>query len=123
MKKDYQTKAASAATAEFVMPDRVSVAMAELTENVKEGLLALAVGAGLQVMHVLMAENATGVCGPKGRHDPERTAVRSRRRRGRRRARRQPPVRGRHRDGTGRMMAADLSALDLVGLMVDAVPS
>ncbi len=76
MKKDYQTKAASAATAEFVMPDRVSVAMSELTENVKEGLLALAVGAGLQVMHVLLAESATGVCGPKGRHNPERTAVR-----------------------------------------------
>ncbi len=76
MKKDYQTKAAPAATAEFVMPDRVSVAMSELTENVKEGLLALAVGAGLQVMHVLMAESATEVCGPKGRHNPERTAVR-----------------------------------------------
>jgi len=76
VKKDYQTKAASAATAEFVMPDRVSVAMSELTENVKEGLLALAVGAGLQVMHVLLAESATGVCGPKGRHNPERTAVR-----------------------------------------------
>ncbi len=76
MKKDYQTKAASAATTEFVMPDRVSVAMAELTENMKEGLLALAVGAGLQVMHVLMAESSTEVCGPKGRHNPERTAVR-----------------------------------------------
>jgi len=76
VKKDYQTKAASAATTEFVMPDRVSVAMAELTENMKEGLLALAVGAGLQVMHVLMADSATEVCGPKGRHNPERTAVR-----------------------------------------------
>jgi putative transposase len=76
VKKDYQRKAACAATAEFVLPDRVSVAMGELTENVKEGLLALAVGAGLQVMHVLMAESATSVCGPKGRHDPDRTAVR-----------------------------------------------
>ena len=76
MKKDYQTKSVTAAAAGFVMPDTVSVAMSELTENVKGRLLALAVGAGLQVMHVLMAESASGVCGPKGRHDPERIAVR-----------------------------------------------
>jgi hypothetical protein len=38
--------------------------------------LALAVGAGLQVMHALIDESVTGLCGPKGRHDPERVAVR-----------------------------------------------
>jgi hypothetical protein len=31
-------------------PERVSVAMAEIAESMQEGLLALAVGAGLQVM-------------------------------------------------------------------------
>ena len=36
------------------MPEQVSVAMAEIAENMREGLLALAVGAGLQVMHALM---------------------------------------------------------------------
>lgn len=76
MKKNYQTKAAPAATEQIVMPDTVSVAMGELAETVREGLLALAVGAGLQVMQVMMAESVTAVCGPKGRHDPERKAVR-----------------------------------------------
>jgi putative transposase len=74
--KDYQKTAAPAAMTELVMPDAVSVAMSELTGAVKEGLLALAVGAGLQVMHVLMNESVTGLCGPKGRHDADRAAVR-----------------------------------------------
>src|SRR4029079_7336186 len=42
----------------------------------REGLLALAVGTGLQVMAAIMEADVTAVCGPKGRHDPERTAVR-----------------------------------------------
>ncbi len=46
MKKDYQTKAASAATDELVMPDAVTVAMGDLAATVREGLLALAVGPG-----------------------------------------------------------------------------
>jgi transposase-like protein len=76
VKKNYQTKAVPAETAELVMPDTVAVAMGELAETVREGLLALAVGAGLQVMQVMMAESVTAVCGPKGQHDPERKAVR-----------------------------------------------
>jgi hypothetical protein len=36
----------------------------------------LAVGAGLQVMAAMMVESVTGLCGPKGRHDPARAAVR-----------------------------------------------
>jgi transposase-like protein len=74
--KDYQKNAASAAMPGFAMPDTVSVAMGELTGAVREGLLAFAVGAGLQVMQVLMEENVAGLCGPKGRHLPDRTAVR-----------------------------------------------
>ena len=35
------------------VPERVSVAMAEIAENMQEGLLALGVGAGLQVMAAL----------------------------------------------------------------------
>ena len=31
---------------------------------------------GLQVMAAIMEEDMTAACGPKGRHDPERTAVR-----------------------------------------------
>jgi putative transposase len=76
VKKNYQTKAAPATTAELVMPDTVAVSMGKLADTVREGLLALAVGAGLQVMQVMMAESVTAVCGPKGQHDAERKAVR-----------------------------------------------
>ena len=58
------------------MPETVSVALAELAGQMREGLLALAVGAGLQVMAAIMEEDVTAVCGPKGYQDPERTATR-----------------------------------------------
>lgn len=77
MKKNYQTNAASAATVpELVMPDVIGIAMGDIADAVREGLLALAVGAGLQVMDALMAESVTAICGPKGCHNPERVAVR-----------------------------------------------
>ena len=63
-------------------PERVSVAMAEIAESMQEGLLALAVGAGLQVMQALMDADVTALAGPKGRHDQGRTAVRHGRERG-----------------------------------------
>ena len=50
-------------------PERVNVAMAEIAENMQEGLLALAVGAGLQVMQALMEADVTELAGAKGRHD------------------------------------------------------
>ena len=58
------------------VPEQVSVALAELAEEVQEGLLALAVGTGLQVMTAMMEADVTAACGPKGRHDPERIATR-----------------------------------------------
>lgn len=73
MKKNYQTKTAPV---DLTVPDAVTVAMAELADSMREGLLALAVGAGLQVMQVMMSENVVGLCGPKGAHDPDRSAVR-----------------------------------------------
>ena len=76
MKKDYQTNTSPAVTAGVVMPERVSVVLGELAGAVQEGLLALAVGAGLQVMQAMMEESVTALAGPKGRHDPNRTAVR-----------------------------------------------
>src|SRR3954452_4036539 len=42
----------------------------------REGLLALAVGTGLQVMAAIMEADVTAACGAKGRHDPQRTATR-----------------------------------------------
>jgi putative transposase len=64
------------------LPERVSVAMTEIAENMHEGLLALAVGAGLQVMQALMEADVTVLAGPKGKHNRTRTAVRHGRERG-----------------------------------------
>jgi len=64
------------------LPEQVTVAISEIAENMQEGLLALAVGAGLQVMQALMEADVTALVGPKGRHDAARTAVRHGRERG-----------------------------------------
>jgi transposase-like protein len=74
VKKDYQKNAVSATTP--MLPEAVSIAMAELAGDVQEGLLAMAVGAGLQVMAALMNADVEASCGPKGKHDPGRSAVR-----------------------------------------------
>ena len=60
----------------LVLPERVSIALGEIAGDVREGLLALAVGAGLQVMTAMMDADVTAVCGPRGRHDPARAATR-----------------------------------------------
>ena len=78
MKKSSQIQPVDASA----LPERVSVAMGEIAEDMHEGLLALAVGAGLQVMAVLMQADVTALAGPKGRHDATRTAVRHGRERG-----------------------------------------
>lgn len=72
MKKSSQDQSVDATA----IPESVSVAMAEIVGNMQEGLLALAVGAGLQVMQSLMEADVTALAGPKGRHDQGRTAVR-----------------------------------------------
>jgi putative transposase len=58
------------------VPESVPVAMAELARDVQEGLLAMAVGTGLQVMAAMMNADVEASCGPKGKHDPGRAAVR-----------------------------------------------
>ena len=67
VKKSSQIQSVDASAS--AVPERVSVAMAEIAENMREGLLALAVGAGLQVMAALMEADVTALAGPKGRHD------------------------------------------------------
>ena len=52
------------------------MAVAELASAAREGLLALAVGTGLQVLEVMLEEDVARLVGPKGRHNPDRTAVR-----------------------------------------------
>jgi transposase-like protein len=72
--KEYQSQRFD--TSALAVPERVSVAMAGIAEDMREGLLALAVGAGLQVMTALMDADVAALAGPRGRHNRERVAVR-----------------------------------------------
>src|SRR5712691_4671163 len=63
-------------TPDAVLPVRVAEALGELVGAAREGLLALSVGVGLGVLVELMEEELEEVVGPKGKHDPERVAVR-----------------------------------------------
>jgi transposase-like protein len=73
MKKDYQTTTPVTAVP---LPDVVNVTLADLAGELKEGLLALAVGTGMRVMDAIFEESVVALAGPKGRHDPDRAAVR-----------------------------------------------
>jgi putative transposase len=70
MSKHYQTRDAEANTPELTIPKKVSVALAEIAESAKEGLLALAVGAGLQVLGTLMEESVAALAGRRASTTP-----------------------------------------------------
>ena len=70
------TQPASSADAGLVLPEQVTIALGELASAAREGLLALAVGTGLGVLSELLAADVDRLVGPKGRHNPDRTAVR-----------------------------------------------
>lgn len=74
MTKKYQNNEFD--TSALAVPEQVSVAMNEIAADMREGLLALAVGAGLQVMAQLMEADVSAVCGPRGKHDADRVATR-----------------------------------------------
>jgi putative transposase len=74
VRKNYQNREID--TNQPAVSETVSVALDELAADMREGLLALAVGAGLQVMAAIMEQDVAAVCGPKGRQDPQRTATR-----------------------------------------------
>ena len=74
MGKTYQNEESD--TSRPAVPETVSVALAELVGDMREGLLALAVGTGLQVLAALMEQDVAAACGPRGRHDRQRTATR-----------------------------------------------
>ena len=74
MSKKYQTNEID--TSMLAVPGQVSVVMDEIAADMREGLLALAVGAGLQVMAQLMETDVSAACGPRGKHNPDRTATR-----------------------------------------------
>jgi putative transposase len=62
--------------AEIIVPEQVIVAMAEIAESAREGLLALAVGTGLQVMTAMFDGDVTALCGPEGKHNADRAGYR-----------------------------------------------
>ena len=122
MKKSSQNQPVGASVP--AIPERVSVAMSEIAENMHEGLLALAVGAGLQVMQALMEADVSTLAGPKGKHNMVRMAVRHGRERGSVTlgGRRVPITRPRVRaaDGSGEVAIASyelFSSTELLGKM------
>ena len=79
MSKQYQRTSAPASaklSGMPVAPEQVTVAMGEIAADLREGLLALAVGTGLQVMQAMFEADVAAACGPRGKHDPGRVAVR-----------------------------------------------
>ncbi len=77
MSKKYQTSSLKDTAGPVVsVPAEVTVALERLTGQVQEGLLSLAVAAGLQVMAQLMEADVETAAGPKGRQNPDRIAVR-----------------------------------------------
>lgn len=61
MNKDYQNEQATArGTSEFGLPGQASVSLREVVESAKEGLLALAVSTGLQVMGAIFGIGCVG---------------------------------------------------------------
>ena len=66
----------SADALESPLPPEIQEALGELVGAAREGLLALSVGVGLSVVHELMEAEVAEVVGPKGRHNPDRTAKR-----------------------------------------------
>jgi putative transposase len=67
---------AEATRDEAVLPGRVQEALGQLVGAAKEGLLALSVEVGLGVLRELLEQEVEEVVGPKGRWNPERSAVR-----------------------------------------------
>ena len=67
---------AQATIDEAVLPERVQEALGQLVGAAKEGLLALSVGVGLGVLSSMMQEEVDDIVGPKGKHNPDRVAVR-----------------------------------------------
>ncbi len=58
------------------LPAEVRLALTEIAGAAREGLLAMSVAAGMAVMQAMFDAEIAAACGPKGRHDPDRAAVR-----------------------------------------------
>ena len=79
MRKTYQNrKIDTPDSPELTVPEHVNIVMAEVAADLREGLLALAVGAGLQVMSAMMEADVTALAGPRSTTGPDRGAARPR---------------------------------------------
>ena len=58
------------------LPEEVGLALTDIAGAARDGLLAMSVAAGLAVMQTMFEAEMTAVAGPKGKHDPDRAAVR-----------------------------------------------
>jgi transposase-like protein len=58
------------------LPAEVRLALTDIAGAAREGLLAMSVAAGMAVMQAIFDAEITSVCGPTGKHDPDRVAVR-----------------------------------------------
>ena len=58
------------------LPEEIRLAMTGIAGAAREGLMAMSVAAGMAVMAAMFEAEIAEVAGPKGKHDPERAAVR-----------------------------------------------
>src|SRR6201993_5612467 len=58
------------------LPEEIALAMRDIASAAREGLLAMSVAAGMAVMAAMFEAESTEACGPKGKHNPDRVAVR-----------------------------------------------
>src|ERR1700682_4100505 len=58
------------------LPEEIALAMTDIAGVAREGLLAMSVAAGMAVMAAMFEAEMTEACGPKGKHDATRAAVR-----------------------------------------------
>ena len=58
------------------LPEEIGLALADIAVVAREGLLAMSVAAGMAVMQTMFEAEITAVAGAKGKHNPDREAVR-----------------------------------------------
>jgi hypothetical protein len=58
------------------LPEEIRLAMSDIAGAAREGLLAMSVAAGMAVMAAMFEAEIAEACGPKGKHDANRAAMR-----------------------------------------------
>jgi putative transposase len=58
------------------LPEEFRLAMTDIAGAAREGLMAMSVAAGMAVLAAMFEAEIAGAAGPKGKHDPNRAAVR-----------------------------------------------